>query len=72
MPVTGFNFKPLANSLLVWSDVGDEDAAHEVLPVISGDRFFSQGSFSKSKDLMNKWTKERNLINKTNNIDSES
>lgn len=72
MPVTGFNFKPLANSLLVWSDVGNEDAAHEVLPVISGDRFFSQGSFSKSKDLMNKWTKERKLINEVNKIDSQS
>jgi hypothetical protein len=56
----------------VWSDVGNEDAAHEVLPVISGDRFFSQGSFSKSKDLMNKWTKERKLINEVNKIDSQS
>jgi hypothetical protein len=72
MPVTGFKFKPLANSLLVWSDVGNEDAAHEVLPVTSGDRFFSQGSFSKSKDLMNKWTRERNLINEVNKIDSQS
>jgi hypothetical protein len=71
MPVTGFNFKPLANSLLIWSDVGNEDAAHEVLPILSGDRFVSQGFFSKSKELMNRWPKERKLINEVNKIDSQ-
>ena len=46
MPMMGFNLKPLANSLVVWSNSGDENMAHEVLPVLSGDRFVSQGFFS--------------------------
>jgi len=71
MPMTGFNFKPKANSLLIWSDVGIEDAAHEVLPVTSGDRFVSQGFFSKNKELANRWPKERKFLNKVNNVESE-
>ena len=71
MPMTGFNFKPKANSLLIWSDVEVEDAAHEVLPVINGDRFVSQGFFSKNKELANRWPKERKLINEVNKIDSQ-
>lgn len=46
MPIMGFNFKPLANSLVMWSNSGHEDMAHEVLPVTYGDRFVSQGFFS--------------------------
>jgi len=71
MPMTGFNFKPKANSLLIWSDVGIEDAAHEVLTVTNGDRFFSQGHFSKHKELADRWPKERKFLNKVNNIESE-
>lgn len=51
MPMMGFNFKPIANSLVIWADACDEDMAHEVLPVINGDRFVSQGFFSKNKEL---------------------
>jgi hypothetical protein len=69
--MTGFNFKPKANSLLIWSDVGIEDAAHEVLPITNGDRFVSQGFFSKNKELANRWPKERKFLNKVNNIESE-
>jgi len=67
MPTMGFNLKPLANSLIIWSNPYFEDMAHEVLPVLSGDRFVCQGFFSKSKELTNLWPKRRQLINKVTN-----
>jgi hypothetical protein len=67
MPMMGFNLKPVANSLVVWSNSTHEDMAHEVLPVLSGDRFVAQGFFSKSKDLTNVWPKRRQLINRVTN-----
>lgn len=50
MPVMGFRLKPKANSLLIFSNSSHEDMAHEVTPVISGDRFVSQGFFAIKKD----------------------
>ena len=50
MPAMGFKFKPKANSLLMFTDSIHEDMMHEVLPVISGDRFVSQGFFAVKKD----------------------
>jgi hypothetical protein len=50
MPVMGFKLKPKANSLLIFSHSSHEDMAHEVTPVISGDRFVSQGFFAIKKD----------------------
>lgn len=64
MPMMGFNLKPLANSLIIWSNPYSEDMAHEVLPVLNGDRFVAQGFFSKSKDFTDIWPKRRQLINK--------
>lgn len=46
MPMMGFKLKPKANSLLIFSHSSHEDMAHEVAPVISGDRFVSQGFFA--------------------------
>ena len=46
MPKMGFNYKPKANSLVLWSNAWDEDTAHEVTIVVSGDRFVSQGFFA--------------------------
>jgi hypothetical protein len=37
------------NSLLIFSHSSHEDMAHEVTPVISGDRFVSQGFFAIKK-----------------------
>ena len=50
MPVMGFKLKPKANSLLIFSHSSHEDMVHEVTPVISGDRFVSQGFFAIKKD----------------------
>jgi len=49
MPVMGFKLKPKANSLLIFTHSSHEDMAHEVTPVISGDRFVSQGFFAVKK-----------------------
>lgn len=49
MPVMGFDLRPKANSLLIFSHSSHEDMAHEVTPVISGDRFVSQGFFAIKK-----------------------
>jgi predicted 2-oxoglutarate/Fe(II)-dependent dioxygenase YbiX len=49
MPLMGFKFKPKANSLLVFTHSSHEDMAHEVTPVISGERFVSQGFFAIKK-----------------------
>lgn len=49
MPVMGFKLKPKANSLLIFTHSSHEDMAHEVSPVISGDRFVSQGFFAVKK-----------------------
>jgi hypothetical protein len=46
MPEMGFKFKPVANSLVLWSHAWDEDMAHEVIKVKSGNRFVSQGFFA--------------------------
>jgi hypothetical protein len=49
MPLMGFKFKPKANSLLIFTHSSHEDMAHEVTPVISGERFVSQGFFAIKK-----------------------
>jgi hypothetical protein len=49
MPLMGFKLKPKANSLLIFTHSSHEDMAHEVTPVISGDRFVSQGFFAVTK-----------------------
>jgi hypothetical protein len=49
MPVMGFKLRPKANSLLIFTHSSHEDMAHEVTPVISGDRFVSQGFFAIKK-----------------------
>lgn len=49
MPLMGFRLRPKANSLLVFTHSSHEDMAHEVTPVISGDRFVSQGFFAIKK-----------------------
>lgn len=67
MPMSGFNFKPIANSLVIWSNPYAEDMAHEVMPVLSGDRFVCQGFFSKSQKYADIWPKRRKLINKITN-----
>ena len=46
MPEIGFQFKPIANSLVLWSHAWDEDMAHEVKKVTSGNRFVSQSFFA--------------------------
>jgi len=46
MPKIGFDYKPTANSLVLWAHAWEEDMAHEVLPVIAGNRFVSQGFFT--------------------------
>jgi hypothetical protein len=49
MPLMGFRLRPKANSLLIFTHSSHEDMAHEVTPVISGDRFVSQGFFAIKK-----------------------
>jgi hypothetical protein len=49
MPLMGFRLKPKENSLLIFTHSSHEDMAHEVTPVISGDRFVSQGFFAIKK-----------------------
>jgi len=49
MPIMGFKLRPKANSLLIFTHSSHEDMAHEVTPVISGDRFVSQGFFAIKK-----------------------
>lgn len=66
MPMSGFNFKPIANSLVIWSNPYAEDMAHEVMPVLSGDRFVCQGFFKISK-ICRYMAKRRKLINKITN-----
>lgn len=46
MPKMGFRLKPKANSLLLFSNSFDENMAHEVTEVVSGDRYISQSWFS--------------------------
>jgi hypothetical protein len=45
IPFMGLSIKPPSNSLVLWSHVWHEDMAHCVKPIISGNRFMSQGFF---------------------------
>lgn len=49
MPLMGFRLRPKANSVLIFTHSSHEDMAHEVTPVLSGDRFVSQGFFAVKK-----------------------
>ena len=46
MPKMGFKLKPKANSILLFSNSFNENMAHEVTEVISGDRYISQSWYS--------------------------
>ena len=46
MPAIGLSLKPRKNSLILWSDVAHEDMVHGVRPVLSGERYMSQGFFA--------------------------
>lgn len=48
LPALGVSVKPRANSLLMWSKSWHEDMAHGVKPVISGNRYVSQGFFTSA------------------------
>jgi hypothetical protein len=46
MPKMGLKFKPIANSVLLFTHSDNEDMAHEVLPVTSGTRYVSQSWYA--------------------------
>lgn len=46
MPKMGLKFKPIANSVLLFTHSDHEDMAHEVLPVTSGTRYVSQSWYA--------------------------
>ncbi len=45
MPLMGLKYRPIKNSLLLFSNTSHEDMIHWVAPVTSGCRFVSQGFF---------------------------
>jgi hypothetical protein len=46
MPKMGLKFKPIANSVLLFTNSDHEDMAHEVTPVTSGVRYVSQSWYA--------------------------